>query len=48
MMYCVILVMANAKAPQLVISRKLVNSRPNPDNGRTSVNPAVVTEMVVM
>jgi len=39
---------ANAKEHQLVINKKTVNVLPASDKGRTSVNPAVVTEMVVI
>ena len=47
-MYWVMRVSANAKEPQLVISNTTVNMRPVVLNGRTSVNPAVVTEIVVI
>lgn len=40
--------MAKAKAPQLVMSKKLVNILPASVSFLTSVNPAVVTEIVVM
>jgi len=47
-MYWVMRVSANAKEPQLVISRNTVNIRPAVLRVCTSVNPAVVIEIVVI
>ena len=41
-------VIAKAKVPQLVISKKMVNHFPGSLNGTTSPYPTVVIEMVVM